>query len=57
MTSTEASSSEEKAVTLRALHVPGDPLVLPNALQQHLYDKFGSGAVGGRGVRRDPFVL
>ena len=31
MTSTEASSSEEKAATLRALHVPGDPLVLPNA--------------------------
>jgi hypothetical protein len=30
MTSTEASSSEEKAATLRALHVPGDPLVLPN---------------------------
>jgi 2-methylisocitrate lyase-like PEP mutase family enzyme len=31
MTSIEASSSEEKAATLRALHVPGDPLVLPNA--------------------------
>jgi 2-methylisocitrate lyase-like PEP mutase family enzyme len=31
MTSTEASSSEEKAAALRALHVPGDPLVLPNA--------------------------
>jgi hypothetical protein len=31
MTSTEASSSEQKAATLRALHVPGDPLVLPNA--------------------------
>jgi 2-methylisocitrate lyase-like PEP mutase family enzyme len=31
MTSTEASSSEEKAATLRALHAPGDPLVLPNA--------------------------
>jgi 2-methylisocitrate lyase-like PEP mutase family enzyme len=30
MTSTEASSSEEKAATVRALHVPGDPLVLPN---------------------------
>jgi 2-methylisocitrate lyase-like PEP mutase family enzyme len=31
MTSTEASSSEEKAATLRALHVPSDPLVLPSA--------------------------
>jgi 2-methylisocitrate lyase-like PEP mutase family enzyme len=31
MTSIEASSSEEKAATLRALHLPGDPLVLPNA--------------------------
>jgi 2-methylisocitrate lyase-like PEP mutase family enzyme len=30
MTSIEASSSEDKAATLRALHVPGDPLVLPN---------------------------
>jgi 2-methylisocitrate lyase-like PEP mutase family enzyme len=29
MTSIEASSSEDKAATLRALHVPGDPLVLP----------------------------
>ena len=31
MTSTEASSSEERAAALRALHVPGDPVVLPNA--------------------------
>ena len=27
MTSTEASSSEEKVATLRALHAPGDPLL------------------------------
>jgi 2-methylisocitrate lyase-like PEP mutase family enzyme len=31
MTSTDASSPQEKAATLRALHVSGDPLVLPNA--------------------------
>lgn len=27
----EASSAQRKAATLRALHVPGDPLVVPNA--------------------------
>jgi 2-methylisocitrate lyase-like PEP mutase family enzyme len=31
MTSTEASSPQEKASALRKLHVAGDPLVLPNA--------------------------
>jgi 2-methylisocitrate lyase-like PEP mutase family enzyme len=33
MTSTppDVSSSQEKAGRLRSLHVPGDPLVLPNA--------------------------
>src|SRR4051812_23240072 len=28
---TDPSSSQQKAATLRTLHVPGDPLVLPNA--------------------------
>lgn len=28
---TNTSSSQEKAATLRALHMPGNPLVLPNA--------------------------